>query len=181
MRWTALFQCTKHVSVGKHTVRELGLTPFRSGSRIATEMTAALIVFLGIIQATPPDFDAERLVARWVAMWNNYDLDLVDELFLTDDRVTYLSSEKEGLIRGIDAVREHHRGFGFVPGGKTPERQLWVEDVDSQSFGDAAVVTAVWFFGSRDRRSEAQHGPMTLVYVKSGKEYRLAHLHFANY
>lgn len=142
---------------------------------------AAFIVLLGVIQATAPEFDAEELVGRWVAMWNSYDLDRVDELFLTDDRVTYLSSEKEGLIRGIEAVREHHREFGFVPGGKTPERQLWVENVDSSVFGDSAVVTAVWFFGNRIQRGEAQRGPMTLVYVRSNGEYRLAHLHFANY
>jgi ketosteroid isomerase-like protein len=144
-------------------------------------VTVAIIVLLGLVQASAPDFDAERLVARWVAMWNSYDLDLVDELFLTDERVTYLSSEREGLIRGIQAVREHHRGFGFVPGGKIPERELWVEEIDSSAFENSAIVTAVWFFGSRNRRGEAQRGPMTLVYVKAGGGYRLAHLHFANY
>jgi hypothetical protein len=26
-----------------------------------------------------------------------------------------------------------------------------------------------------------QHGPVTFVYVQEGEDYRLAHLHFANY
>ena len=57
------------------------------------------------------------LVSTWVEMWNSYELDQVGELFLTDDRVTYFSSEFEGVIQGFDAVLEHHRGFGFTSGG----------------------------------------------------------------
>ena len=60
------------------------------------------------------NFDPEEAVSTWVSMWNSYDLSLVDELFLTDPTVTYFSSEKEGLIKGIDAVSKHHAGFGFV-------------------------------------------------------------------
>lgn len=126
-------------------------------------------------------FDMEELIGRWVAMWNTYDLGQVEELFLTNDKVTYFSSEKQGLVRGIDAVREHHRGFGFVPGGHAPERELWVEDVEADAFGTSAVVTAVWYFGDRAERAKAQRGPMTFVYVLDGSEFRLAHLHFANY
>lgn len=123
-------------------------------------------------------------VDRWVAMWNSYDLDQVDELFVADARVTYFSSEKEGLVHGIDAVQEHHRGFGFVSGGRTPEQELWVEDVRTDDFGESVVVTAIWFFGSRASKPEAQRGPMTMVYVRDvrvGGEYRIAHLHFATY
>ena len=64
---------------------------------------------------TAPDAQLER----WVEMWNSYDLDEVKELFLDDTRLTYFSSEKEGVIRGMEAVLEHHRGFGFVPGGES--------------------------------------------------------------
>ena len=63
----------------------------------------------------PPAPDAQ--LERWVEMWNSYDLDEVNELFLDDPGLTYFSSEKEGVIRGMEAVLEHHRGFGFVPGG----------------------------------------------------------------
>jgi hypothetical protein len=129
-----------------------------------------------------PEFDAEAQVAAWVRLWATYDLSLVDELFLNDETVTYLSSEKRGLIRGIDAVREHHRGFGFVEGGTTPDNELWVEDIVSNVYGTTAVVTGVWFFGDRAQdRESLQQGPMTLVYALEGNEYRLAHLHFANY
>jgi ketosteroid isomerase-like protein len=129
-----------------------------------------------------PSAEAERLVASWVALWTSYDLDRVDRLFLQDARVTYFSSEKEGLIRGIENVREHHRGFGFVPGGKTAERELWVEQVESEDFGDTLVVAAVWYFGDRTKPSaENQRGPMTMVYVRDAGEFRIAHLNFGNY
>lgn len=132
--------------------------------------------------AGEPAFEAEAYVDRWVQLWQSYDLNLVDELFLHDDRLTYFSSEKEGLIRGLDAVREHHRGFGFVPGGKTPEQTLWVEDVAADRFGDTAVVTAIWYFGDPERPAvENQRGPMTMVYVRDGDGFRIAHLHFARY
>ncbi len=129
-----------------------------------------------------PSAEADRLVASWVALWTSYDLDRVNDLFLQDDRVTYFSSEKEGLIRGFENVREHHRGFGFVPGGKKAERELWVENVDSDDFRDTLVVTAIWYFGDRTKPAgENQRGPMTMVYVRTAGEYRIAHLHFGNY
>ena len=128
------------------------------------------------------EFDVQKHVDAWLELWSTYDLNLVDELFLTDENVSYFSSEKEGLILGIDAVREHHRGFGFVEGGKPAESELWVEDVYSYVHGPTAIVTGIWYFGDRlEDRDKIQHGPMTFVYVQTGGEFRLAHLHFANY
>ncbi len=124
-------------------------------------------------------FDVEQIVGEWVAMWNSYNLSQIDKLFLTDENVTYFSSETEGAFRGIEAVREHHRGFGFVEGGKDQENELWVEDLDATDFGAAVVVTGIWFF--RKSSGKVQRGPVTFVYVKKGEEYRLAHLNFANY
>ena len=127
-------------------------------------------------------FDVDRHITAWVSLWNTYELSKVDELFLTDDRVTYFSSEKEGLVRGIEAVREHHRGFGFVEGGKPAEKELWMEELQSNVFGSTAVVTGIWYFGSRaDDRDKVQHGPVTFVYAREDDEFKLAHLHFANY
>jgi hypothetical protein len=127
-------------------------------------------------------FDAQKHIDAWLELWSTYDLNLVDELFLTDENVSYFSSEKEGLILGIDAVREHHRGFGFVEGGKPAESELWVEDIYSYVHGPTAIVTGIWYFGDRSAdRDKTQHGPMTFVYVQAGSEFRLAHLNFANY
>ena len=120
-------------------------------------------------------------MASWVELWRTYDLDRLDDLFWMDDRVTYFSSETEGLIRGGEALVEHHRGFGFVPGGVTPEQELWVEDVHATDLGESAVVGAVWFFGDRAARNDAQRGPMSVVYSREGTRYRIAHMHFANY
>ena len=153
---------------------------------MTTSFLASCILSLAV-GTTPgasagPSTEAERLVASWVALWSSYDLDRVDDLFLQDDRVTYFSSEKEGLIRGLENVREHHRGFGFVPGGKKAERELWVDAVESDDFGDTLVVTAIWYFGDRTNpAAENQRGPMTMVYVRAAGAYRIAHLNFGNY
>lgn len=126
-----------------------------------------------------PAFDGVALTSAWVEIWNNYDLNQVDSLFLTDDRLTYFSSEKQGVITGIDAVREHHAGFGFVAGGMEPETSLWLQDVHSEVFGQSAVVTGIWFFGRPD--GSQQRGPVTIVYVLHEGEYRIAHMNFSNY
>lgn len=128
------------------------------------------------------EFNTEDLIGTWVAMWNSYDLFMVDKLFLTDSTVTYFSSEKEGLIRGIDAVREHHAGFGFVEGGKVQENRLWLEDVQTDIYGSAEVVTGIWFFRRGPEGSDdIQRGPVTFVYVQKVSEYRIAHVNFGNY
>ena len=143
--------------------------------------------FVGLVGCAVPTigdgrFEVDVKMAQWVDLWRTYDLDRLDDLFLTDDRLTYLSSEKEGLIVGRDAVREHHVGFGFVSGGKAPEQELWVDEVHATQLGSTAVVTAVWYFGDRTLPpAENQRGPATFVYTMDRGEYRLAHLNFGNY
>jgi len=131
---------------------------------------------------TKQPFDADAHVNVWVKLWNTYDLSLVDELFVADSSVTYFSSEREGLIEGIDAVRAHHVGFGFVEGGRTPENELWVEQIHATVVWPATIVTGIWYFGNRAQdTAQVQHGPMTFVYVQVEGRYRLAHLHFSEY
>ena len=146
---------------------------------LAANPTAASDLLFGDPGQESMPFEAERWVGAWVELWNTYDLEGIEELFVTDDRLTYLSSEKEGVIVGIDAVREHHKSFGFVPGGAKKDVELWVDDLHTTDFGSSAIVTGAWFFKNAD--GEVQRGPMTLVYVAEGGGYRLAHLHFANY
>lgn len=127
-------------------------------------------------------FNPESCVSEWVKMWNSYDLALIDRFFLSDANVTYFSSEKEGLIRGIDSIRKHHQGFGFVPGGKEQKNRLWVEDIHSRTFGSVAVVKGIWYFRrGQDDSNKIQKGPFTAIYVKKEKKYLIAHMHFANY
>ncbi len=125
------------------------------------------------------DFKSE-LVDEWVAIWNSYDLSRVPELFLNDQRVTYFSSEKQGVIKGFEDLIEHHRGFGFVEGGKEHENSLWLEDVDVEAFESSAVVAAVWCF-RRGGSEDVQKGPVILVYVLTEDGYRIAHANFSNY
>ena len=122
---------------------------------------------------------SEKIVAEWVKIWNNYNLDMVPELFLDDERVTYFSSEKQGLIKGIDNLIKHHREFGFIEGGKDTGNRLWLEDVDIEEFGESVVVKADWIF-QRKGSDKQQRGPVTIVYMKT-EIYRIAHAHFSNY
>lgn len=131
------------------------------------------------VQNSPLEFEADRWVNTWAKIWNTYDLDQVDVLFLQDERLTYFSSEKQGIIIGIDAIREHHRGFGFVEGGKQQPNKLWVEDVHTETFGTTAVVTAIWYFETPD--GAVQRGPVTIVYVRQEEDYRIAHMNFSTY
>lgn len=116
---------------------------------------------------------------EWVELWNTYNLDSVDNLFLQTDELSYFSSEKTGIIRGIDAVRDHHRGFGFVPGGKPSDSRLWLEEISADIFGNSALVTGIWYF---QRNTEAvQRGPVTILYVNRDAGLKIAHMNFGNY
>ncbi|OGD47839.1 hypothetical protein A3K69_05865 [Candidatus Bathyarchaeota archaeon RBG_16_57_9] len=122
----------------------------------------------------------EKALEKWVGLWNSYDLNTVGDLFLTDDRVTYFSSEKRGLIKGFHALVEHHRGFGFVEGGRDAGNKLWLEDVAVERLRGFSVVKADWLF-RRKGSDKDQRGPVTLVYVDEGEGPRIAHAHFSNY
>ena len=122
----------------------------------------------------------KRLVDQWVKLWNTYDLDEVRRLFLDDDRVTYFSSEKRGLIKGIDKLVDHHKEFGFVPGGKETGNKLWLKDVEIEEFTDSEVVKADWLF-QRKGSDEAQRGPVSIHYFKAGDGWLIAHAHFSTY
>lgn len=128
---------------------------------------------------TPDDAPALRLIERWVAFWNSYDLDQVDTLFVGADTVTYFSSERGGLLTGQAALRQHHAGFGFVSGGKPSANRLWLSDVAVRHASGAALVLATWHF-QRAGAPAAQHGPVTFVVVPHTGELRIAHCHFAN-
>lgn len=120
------------------------------------------------------------LVETWVSTWNTYDLSMVERLFLEDERVTYFSSEKRGLIKGIDSLLRHHEEFGFVSGGKDQPNRLWLEDTQIEAFEDAVIVKADWCF-RRGGSENVQRGPVTLVYVPFNGGHRIAHAHFSNY
>jgi hypothetical protein len=121
----------------------------------------------------------EAVVEEWVEIWNNFNLDKIRKLFINDDRVTYFSSEKKGLIKGIEKLVEHHTEFGFVQGGKDTGNKLWLENVEIESFGEFVVVKADWIF-QRKGSNILQRGPVTLNYIKLDR-YRIAHAHFSNY
>ncbi len=125
------------------------------------------------------EFD-QALVEAWASIWNTYDLSMVERLFIDDERVTYFSSEKRGLIKGIEALLRHHEEFGFVRGGKEQPNTLWLEDTQIEAYGDTVIVKADWCF-RRNGSEKAQIGPVTFVYVPSGDVHRIAHAHFSNY
>jgi len=120
------------------------------------------------------------LLDAWLAMWRRYDLDQVDDLFLDQD-VTYFPSDQQGLIEGLDAIREYHAGLGFVAGGFQPENELWLEQVTIADFRDSAVVGALWYFGNRVNRRAAGRGPLTMALTRTPSGFRIAHVNFGNY
>jgi len=122
---------------------------------------------------------APELIAAWTEMWNSYDLDQVERLFLPDDRLTYLSSERQGVIRGYEAIVAHHQGFGFVAGGKASENRLWLSGLVYAGFDQATVVAGTWHF-QRGSGPE-QRGPVTFVCGRQSGAYRFWHLNFGNY
>jgi ketosteroid isomerase-like protein len=143
-----------------------------------------LIIFLSfhlVAQSGQPANEVKKAIDAWVNMWNTYDLSQVKKLFLKNERITYFSSEREGVIRGIDAIIEHHEGFGFIEGGKAQGNKLWLEDISIQSIGSVSIVTGIWFFKRSGSNNKIQKGPVTIVYLKLKKEYLIAHMHFANY
>jgi ketosteroid isomerase-like protein len=147
------------------------------------------LLLLGMVSGCSPHGEPseetpgpEGLMREWVEMWNSYDIDQVPNLFLDDDRLTYFSSEKEGVIRGMEAVLEHHRGFGFLPGGDSKPTRLWVEGLRTDLLGEMAIITGIWFFQSTEESAgEPQKGPVTFVCVREGGEWRFVHMNFSEY
>jgi ketosteroid isomerase-like protein len=138
----------------------------------------------GIVSAqepASPEASARRTLEAWVAMWNRYDLTQVDELFVADSSVTYFSSEREGLIRGIDSLRRHHAGFGFVPGGKTQPNRLRLEEMHITEEGEVVIATAVWYFVRGGEGGVTQRGPVSFVLVPRAGRHRIVHAQFGNY
>lgn len=139
-----------------------------------------LLLFLFASSCTPPSsFNSDPWVGKWVEMWNTYNLDEVDHLFVHSDDLSYFSSEKEGIIMGLEAVKEHHAAFGFVAGGKEPTSQLWLENIQVSGSDRNPIVTAIWYFHKAN--GELQHGPVTIIYTQSGEEYLIQHMNFGNY
>jgi len=133
-------------------------------------------------QEPPTATTPERLIEQWEAMWNSYDLDEVSRLFLDDDGLTYFSSEKQGVIQGMSALLDHHRGFDFVSGGQPKGTRLWVEDLTVAAFEDMAVLTGIWLFASADPSGEEpQRGPVTFVCVKREGVWKFVHMNFSTY
>jgi tetratricopeptide (TPR) repeat protein len=129
-----------------------------------------------------PDFVrdlATRLIGRWVVLWNTYDLDRVDALFLEDEDLHYISSEQAGILQGFEAVRQLHAGFGFVPGGTDRASRLWVENTAVNIYGLTAVVTGRWHFQQADPTTPRQSGTFTMILVPQKRRLAIAHAHFA--
>ena len=98
-------------------------------------------------------------------------------------RNAVISREKEGLIKGFNALIPHHESFGFVKGGKTPSKSLWLEDQNVQLLASTCIVTATWFFGDKSApRDSIQRGPVTFVLLRDDEDsVKIGRTHFANY
>jgi ketosteroid isomerase-like protein len=151
--------------------------------KILSIFISMTLVLLPLTSSVSAANDAPPVIAEWQTFWNTYDLDQMDKLFKNNDALTYFSSEKEGLIRGFDAMLEHHKGFGFVPGGEKKPAKLWLEDIETDYVGDVAIVTAIWFFDTvRDGKKVIMRGPVSFVCAKdSAGKFKLQHVNFSDY
>jgi hypothetical protein len=122
----------------------------------------------------------KTIIDKWVEIWNNYDLSKVPKLFLDDERVTYFSSEKQVLTKGIDDLILHHKDFGFKEDGVDTGNKLWLEDTEIEEYDGCVIVKADWLF-KRKGETTTQRGPVTFVYVPVKGAYRIVHAHFSNY
>jgi ketosteroid isomerase-like protein len=120
------------------------------------------------------------LIDDWLALWNSYDLSRVASIFSPD--VTYFSSDKEEVVRGLSGVLEHHKGYGFVPGGKKSGNTLSAKDV-AMAFLDerTSLLTGLWSFERAIDPSKNQHGLFTIIVRKTEAGWRMIHLHFSTY
>jgi hypothetical protein len=127
--------------------------------------------------------DTKILIEKWLQLWASYDLNLVPEIFWQDERTSYFSSEKEGLIKGYKALIPHHEGFGFVKGGKKPAKSLWLEEGNIMVYQNSIVYSGIWYFGDKNMpKDKVQKGPVTFVIVRDKNDkLKIAHTHFANY
>jgi tetratricopeptide (TPR) repeat protein len=162
----------KALSVFETILKEKAWWYFAS---IAAEVDAA-----GLTLTNPARASAADALRTWIVMWNTYDLGLVYSLFSVNTPPTYLSSEKKGSITGLEPLVEHHRGFGFVPGGKAQDGRLWLEDIRIQALGPAAVATARWFLDRAvGEDGPVEQGPVTFVLMQAPDGYRIVHAQFA--
>lgn len=134
----------------------------------------SLILVASFLVVRAQEATPEALMKAWEKSWNTYDLNEVSRLFVADKTVTYFSSERAGLIQGIDSLIKHHRGFGFVEDGKTSANRLWLTEVNFRPL----AITATWHF-QRPGNPE-QIGPVTFILQADGRGYRIAHAHFSN-
>ena len=129
---------------------------------------------------TQPEVSA--VIDQWVDLWATYDTDLLAKIFYQSKDLTYFSSEKEGLIKGYEEMLPHHKGFGFIKGGKAPPVDLWLENIETRINGGTAMVAATWYNGDKTAaRNSTQHGPVTFVLVRDEQgAVKISHAHFAN-
>ena len=123
----------------------------------------------------------QEAMEAWLELWRRYDLDRVGAVFLQDEALTYFAADAVGVLEGFDAVLAYHEGEGFVPGGFEPDQELWLEDPVIADFGESAVISGVWYLGSRIVRSEAARGPLTMVVERTSAGHRISHLHMGSY
>ncbi len=127
--------------------------------------------------------ESKQVIDKWLKLWETYDLNMLDDIFLQSDELTYFSSEKEGLMKGFKHLKPHHISFGFVEGGKAPEKALWLEKVETRIYEGSTMVGGVWYFGDKSLPKDSiSKGPVTFVLIKNKEgDTKIAHTHFANY
>lgn len=79
----------------------------------------------------------------------------------------------------MDALQKHHKGFGFVKGGKDSEAKLWLTETHYTDLDGSILVVAIWHF-SRPGADAEQKGPVSFIIIENAAGYVIHHAHFSN-
>ena len=131
---------------------------------------------LPYIDSSATNEDVTTASENFLTAFDNMDWDPFIATWSTSSTVFFPASEVPGLVVGRADVERHFKDLfdeirTSMPG--PPYLNLQPEQLTVQQFSDSAVVTFMLGKGARPARR-------TLVFVKEGGKWKLAHLHASN-
>jgi uncharacterized protein (TIGR02246 family) len=144
----------------------LGVLAVANGCAHATAPQRGVGTAPSLAEATAA---ARALLARGAAAWNAGDLDG----FMSDytPGATFVTSR--GLVRGVAAIRERYAAR-FAPGARRDS--LRFEQLTVHPLAPDLVHVVAWYVLETGGRETAR-GPTSLVLVRQGGRWRIAHDH----
>ncbi len=125
-------------------------------------------------------------ITRWVEFWNTRDLNRLSDIFVPDGDgplagVAYISSEEPGVITGMQALIDHHKGFDFIAGGNQGKGSLCLTDQEIfwNRNSNCPNVTAAWHYQVSQSSEEPSQGRVRFILVPFDEQYRISQANFS--